>query len=262
LLEYFLRDDQTRIIFLHLESLSRGRELFELAAAADKPIVIHKANISPLSREIAKSHTHSLAGDDLVADCAFRQAGMIRVRSYDELLDCVKVLLLPRLCGNRLAVVSRAGGVCVALADECHRNGFELPALSRTFHDWLKNQGRAGVISPTNPVDLGDIYDLDLYPEVFRKLLDEPQIDGIFYDVCYTPRPDQIDFHVKTFSFLHQINQRTTKPVFMSTPMSDPKVDGDLHRMLSFPYFNSSVAGLEALGKVMKAGKPRQRMPL
>ena len=256
-LEYFLKDSETQIIFLYLESFSRGRKLLDLALSSDKPILLHKSNISELSRPLAQSHTNALAGNDEVAEFALRQAGIIRVRSLEETFNCIKVLLLPVLRGNRMAVLSPGGGIGVQAADACHDNGFELPSLPNYLKEWIKAQGRSGVISPTNPIDLGDIYDPNTYQLLFDKLIKAEEIDGIYYDIGYTPMPNWMDQHIEVFRYLNKVNAFSSKPVFVRMPVFD--YHPGLSRLLEqvdIPFFQSQPGAFEAMRKVREAKKP------
>jgi acyl-CoA synthetase (NDP forming) len=257
-LEYYLADDETKIIFLHLESFSRGRAFYELACTSQKPILIHKSNTSPLSQTIARSHTNALANDDRVADFAINQAGMIRVGSLEEFLDTAKVLHLPPLKEDRLAVLSVGGGIGVMAADQCKKNGFGLPRLPRDFLDWLKSQGRAGVISPTNPIDTGDIHNFDCYPLIFDRLMEFENIDGVFYDVGHTPISPYIKQYMQIAQYLNQANKRFSKPLYVRMPVYDHPGISELIESLDFPFFRSLPGAFQAMGRVRDAQKAKQ----
>jgi acetate---CoA ligase (ADP-forming) len=257
-LEYYLKDTDTQIIFLYLEGFSRGRELFDLARFSEKPILLHKSNTSELSRTIARSHTNALADDDEVTESALRQAGMIRVKSLEETFNCIKVLLLPELAGNRMAVLSTGGGIGVQAADACHENGFELPSLPNDIKELLKARGRAGIISPTNPIDLGDIYDPNTYPTLFDKLIQADTIDGIYFDPGCVPMPSLIDYFIEVFRYLNEVNARSSKPVFVRVPLFDYPGVSRLIEHMKIPLFQSLPGAFEAMRKVMEAKKNKQ----
>ncbi len=249
-LRYYLKDKDTRIIFAYLESFSRGREFLELARSATKPILVQKANTSALSRSIALSHTHALAGDDRVVASSLRQAGVVRIRSLEDFLNCVKVLLLPPLKGNRLSVLSHGGGIGVMAADECHRNHFELPSLPQSFIAFVQKKGSADVITLTNPVDLGVVYDFGVYPDIMEKLLEMPGIDGIVYDGGFTPPPGDFEIFGALYRNLSRLQKRSSKPVFIRIPFYDAPGIKDLTANLSIPFFQSSPGMFEAMRKV------------
>lgn len=179
LLPYLAEDPGTRVIFLYLEGIGRGRELLEAARRSAKPVVALKANVAEASAAIARSHTAALASDDRVLDAAFRQAGILRVRELGQFVLCAKAFALPALRGENLAVASMSGGVSVLAADACARWGFRLPSLPRGLLEEIERRGRGGVIRLGNPLDLGDIYDPNAVLLLMEGLLALAEIDGV-----------------------------------------------------------------------------------
>ena len=178
-LEYLGRDVSTEVICMYLEDAARGRELLETARAVDKPILAYKANVEPLTRESAQSHTAALANDDDVLSGAFEQAGILRVDRLAHLAGYAKVFNLPPLRGNRVALVSPTGGILVLASDQCARRGFEFPSLPPSLVEDIKAHLRAGVINISNPVDLGDVHDADARVYIIDRLLEQDFIDGV-----------------------------------------------------------------------------------
>jgi acyl-CoA synthetase (NDP forming) len=179
-LSYLLDDDETEIILLYLESITRGRELLELAAETTKPIVIQKVNRYPATSEIAMYHTQALATDDRVVDAAFREAGIVRAQSYREAIDWVKILTLPPMRGNNLVIISRSGGVAISTADFAIESKFTLYPLSEAFLNKVQEKSGPNVIKRTNPLDLGDFLNFDLFVGITEDALKEGA-DGIFF---------------------------------------------------------------------------------
>ena len=189
-LEYLISDPATDIIGLYLENIRDGRRLMDLAAGTAKPVVLLKANRSPESREIARFHTSALAGDDRIVDEAMKQAGIHRVESLKEMVDVFKVFSLKPLKGLRLAVIARSGGHAVLSADSAYHHGFTLASFSNQFFSMLSEKTRAGVIRRTNPVDLGDVFDLNVYLEITEKALQEDGVDGVLVVHSYAVGSD------------------------------------------------------------------------
>ena len=184
-LSYFMSDPETRIIGMYLENLTDGRRLMELARQTDKPVVILKANRSATSHEIAQFHTTALAGDDEVATAAMKQAGIHRAQTLQEMTDAFKVFTLPPIRGRKIGVVCRSGGQAVLLADAVHHHGFELAGFSDQLFDYVRKEVRAGVIRMTNPLDLGDVYDIRFYIRIIEKALQEPDVNGLVFGHTY-----------------------------------------------------------------------------
>jgi acetyltransferase len=170
-LAYLLEDRGTEIVCLYLESISNGPRLLDLARGSRKPVVIHKANRSQASRSVAFSHTAALADDDRVVSAAFRQAGILRAETFRDLIAVAQGLALPPVRGDDLVVISRSGGHAVIAADAAERYGFRLEPLPEAFAAKVRHLFSADVIAPTNPLDLGTIYDFDLYARIVEGCL-------------------------------------------------------------------------------------------
>jgi acyl-CoA synthetase (NDP forming) len=155
LLDYLADDPDTKVIAMHLEVIREGRLFLQKAreTAARKPIIVLKPGRTRESRRAMASHTGSLAGEDHVYDGAFKQAGVIRVDSFRELIDIPKVFATqPLPGGHRLAIVTISGGAGVMGIDIASAHGLALARLSPTTLERL-----AGIspVLASNPVDLG-----------------------------------------------------------------------------------------------------------
>jgi acetyltransferase len=170
-LSYLLQDPGTQIICLYLESISDGRELLRLARSSTKPIIIHKANRSQASEHVAFSHTAALADDDRIVSAAFRQVGIFRSEDFRESVAIAQGLSLPPVRGNNLVIISRSGGHAVIAADAAERYGFRLMPLPSEFLERARSLLRTDVITLANPIDLGVIFDFDLYAWIVEECL-------------------------------------------------------------------------------------------
>lgn len=178
-LKYLLDDPHTGIVLVYLESISDGRRLFDLARASAKPIIVHKANRGEASRSVAFSHTAALADDDRVVSAAFRQAGILRADGFRDAVAMAQGLVLPAARGRDLMVISRSGGHAVVAADLAERYGFRLGPLPPEFADAVRAMFAADVIAPTNPLDLGTIFDFDLYAQIVERCLESLAPDAV-----------------------------------------------------------------------------------
>ncbi|MDR2018686.1 MAG: acetate--CoA ligase family protein [Syntrophobacterales bacterium] len=190
-LEYLVSDPGTRAIGLYLESFSDGRRLIVTASATEKPVVLLKANRSPSGREIARFHTTALAGDNLIAQAAIKEAGIHQVDSLAEMMDVYKAFSLPLIKGKRLALIARSGGHGVLSGDAAFRYGFELAELSENFFTAAKGK-KINVIRATNPLDVGDVYDLDSYSDILTWALEEKGVDGVVFVITYSSETDGV----------------------------------------------------------------------
>ncbi len=181
LLEYLIDDDETGIICMYLEGITDGRRLMEIARRTSKPILVHKSNTCELASEIAHSHTASLSGDDAVVSAALEQVGIARFDDANTLVNYLKILPLPRLRGNRLAVLSRSGGHAVIAADACEKEGFSLVRFPEPFLREIEKHFRASVIRLTNPLDLGDLFDFGVYTRIVEETLKLDGVDAVVF---------------------------------------------------------------------------------
>ena len=197
-LQYLSLDPDTEVIGVYLESFTDGRGFMDLACSAGKPIILLKANRGKGSGEIARFHTTALAGDDEVADAAMTQAGVQRVNNFREMIDCFKIFSLPPVRGRRLVLVTRSGGHGVLSADAVERHGFTLAELPEEVLQAMR-QKKANVIRATNPLDVGDVYDMDSYPDILRMMLREENVDAVVFIVTYSSESDgaQIERFIK-----------------------------------------------------------------
>lgn len=180
-LSYLLADDQTHVICMYLESLTDGRALFELARNSRKPILLYKANVYESSARIARSHTAALANDDRIVSAAAAQAGVIRCASLRQMVECVKAFALPPVRGRNLIIFARSGGHAVIAADAAAAHDFCLAPFDTDFLERARRTFRADVLEPTNPLDLGLIFDFDVCGRLLEETLATTRPDAVLY---------------------------------------------------------------------------------
>jgi acetyltransferase len=243
-LKYLIQDPQTEIIGLYLESLEDGRELMELARSTTKPIILHKANIGEGSRQIAKLHTAALANDDKIVDAALKQADVVRTKDFRSFANAVKILSLPPMKGNNLVIISRSGGIAIVAADLAEIHGFRLFPLSEAFQERVHDFFRAKVIRPTNPLDLGDLFDFDLYVKILEEALKIKEVDGIIFYHGATGEEKEpsrkLIKAVKEYSFGYQ------KPVALWYMTEEAEL-ASIKRTTDYPIFTEPEDTLAAL---------------
>jgi acetyltransferase len=245
-LSYLLDDPGTEMVILYLESISNGPRLLELARGSAKPIVIHKANRSQASRSVAFSHTAALADDDRVVTAAFHQAGIIRAEGFRDLVAVAQGLALPPVRGDDLVVISRSGGHAVVAADAAERYGFRLNPLPEAFSSRVRELFRADVITPTNPLDLGVIFDFDLYARIVEATLQALSPSAILlintYGTAEAEGADRLAHRVD------EIVRETKRPVAFiaySRARERDKLQGEIHMPL-FYEIEEALRGLAA----------------
>jgi acetyltransferase len=188
LIDYFGNDPETSSIVIYMESLTHTRKFMSAARAfaRTKPIIVLKAGKSAAGAKVALSHTGTLAGNDLAFEAAFRRAGIIPVNTIEELFNAAQALALqPRPKGNRLAIITNAGGPGVLATDHLVAQGGELAKLNESTLKKL-NEVLPAAWSHGNPVDvLGDA-GAKRYKEATEAVLKDPNVDGAL--VVLTPQ--------------------------------------------------------------------------
>ncbi len=245
LLEYLIEDEGTKLIFLYLESMTNGRRLMEIARRSPKPILAFKANIGELGQRIAASHTASLSSDDKVVDAALRQAGIVRVHDATSLGNNLKILRLPPMKGNNLAIISRSGGHAVIAADACELSGFDLATFPDSFLREIERHFRASVIRLTNPLDLGDLFDLDVYAQIVQQTLELEAVDGVVFLHTSLSRAEHQASRL-LLERLMEMTLRYSKPVAMYISTAAHEVNY-LKTNYDFPVFTRVVETIRAL---------------
>ena len=245
MLEYLIGDPGTKVIFMYLESIGDGRRLMEVARKSKKPILGFKANIGNYGQNIAASHTASLSSDDKVVEAAFLQSGITRTRDATSLANNLKIMELPPMKGKNLAIISRSGGHAVIASDACELAGFNLAPFPESFLREIERYFRASVIRLTNPLDLGDLFDLDLYAKIVEQTLQLEGVDGVVF--LHTSL-SQVE-HLKSRELLKrfmELVREYEKPVayYLSADASEVNY---LKQNYPFPIFTQVVETIRAL---------------
>ncbi len=187
LLQYWEEDPDTDVILLYLESFGNPRKFARLArrVARTKPIVAVKSGRTGAGRRAASSHTAALATPDDTVDALFRQAGVIRVETLEDLFDTARVLLhQPLPAGRNVGIVGNAGGPGILSADACAGAGLVVPELApetqEALHAFLHPGAAVG-----NPVDLVASATASDYERAIATVIADPGIDALL--VNYVP---------------------------------------------------------------------------
>ena len=187
LLNYWETDPGTDVILLYLESFGNPRRFARIArrVGRTKPIVAVKSGRSPAGTRATSSHTGALVASDVTVDALFRQAGVIRTDTLEELFDVASLLAnQPVPAGNRVAVITNGGGAGVLCADSCEAEGLALPP----FGDETQAQLRAVLpaeASVQNPVDMIAAATADQYRRAVAIAAADPGVDALI--VIFVP---------------------------------------------------------------------------
>jgi acetyltransferase len=187
-MEHLSGDPETRVILGYVESIDDGTRF--LAAAREvtpkKPVILVKAGATAAGARAAASHTGSLAGSDRAYAAAFRQGGILRADTVEELFDlALGFAMQPMPSGERLLIVTNAGGPGILAADTAELLGVTLADVAPDLRQRL-----LGAVPPTaalgNPVDIVGDARADRYREVLAAVRGTPSVDSVL--VLLTPQ--------------------------------------------------------------------------
>jgi acetyl coenzyme A synthetase (ADP forming)-like protein len=181
LLEYWELDDATQLVLLYVESFGNPRKFSRVAhrVARRKPVLAMKSGTSRAGARAAGSHTAALAGSNAAVDALFREAGVLRADTLEELLDVASLLSrqpLPE--GRRVGVLTNAGGLGILCADACEAAGLELPSLTDD------GQAKLRALLPeeasvANPVDALGSATAEVFGAALPVMLADPGVDAV-----------------------------------------------------------------------------------
>ncbi len=264
IIQFWETDPETDIGLLYLESFGNPRKFARLARrfTRTKPLVVVKSGRTEAGARGASSHTAAMASSDVLAATLFRQAGIIRVDTLEQLFNVARVLThQPLPTGRRVAIVGNSGGPGILTADACEGAGLEVPELSDEVKQRLREVLPAGA-AVGNPVDLVADSGPEEYEAALRIVLEQEDIDAVI--IIYTD-PLVSDPAEVSEAIRRAVADGPPKPVlatFLSVE-SGPVLevtspDGDDR---SIPVFPFPEAPAVALGRIADLGVWRQRDP-
>ena len=249
LLEAWGDDSESRVILIYVEGLPDGQKFMQVArkVTRDKPVVAIKSGVTKSGSRAVSSHTGSLAGSEAAYKAAFQQAGVIRAASMEALFDYARAFAYqPLLKGDRIGIVTNAGGPGILATDALEHADLEIPRLARETMEALEDY-LPGAASAANPVDvLGDAL-ADRYEHATRLVLADPNVDGLI--VIVTPQAmTEIE---KTAHVVGQMAQETDKPI-LGCFMGEARIEAGVkvlrqYGVPNYPFPERAAAALAAM---------------
>src|SRR5689334_10853807 len=227
LLRYWESDDATEVILLYLESFGNPRRFSQIArrVGKKKPIVVVKSGRSKAGARATSSHTGALiAASDITVDALFRQSGVIRTDTLEELFDVATLLAnQPLPNGRRVGIITNAGGPAILCADACEARGLEVPLLT----DFSQTQLRS-VLKPeasvANPVDMIASATAAQYREAIRTVGSDPHIDSLIV-IFVPPLVTRVEEVAQVISEeVAALNQNKPLATVLMSPLKPPAV--------------------------------------
>ncbi|MBI5958399.1 MAG: acetate--CoA ligase family protein [Chloroflexi bacterium] len=222
----FVDDPESRVILAYIEGLPKGAEFVKVAreVTRKKPILVLKSGVTDAGSRAVSSHTGSLAGSERAYDAAFYQSGVLRMDSLEQLFDAGRAFAnQPLLKGDRIAIVTNAGGPGILATDTLERAGMRLAKFDAETIKKIKAV-LPEAASAANPVDvLGDARS-DRYAAAMELVAADPNVDGM---ICIVT-PQAMTEIVETANAIGQLSQRFDKPLlgaFMGEERAKAGVD-------------------------------------
>ncbi len=249
LMEAWEGNPNAKVMIAYVEGLRDGRRFMDVARRVTQhtPVIAVKSGNTEAGSRAVSSHTGSLAGSNRAYDAAFRQTGVLRASSIQELFDyAIGFAYQPVLRGNRIAIVTNAGGPAIMATDALESSGLKLASLSKETIEHLQaNLPEAA--NTYNPIDvLGDAR-ADRYALGIEAALRDPNVDGLI--VILTPQVmTRIEETAREIGRLAALNDKPVVACFMGEARVSPGIDilTEL-RVPNYPFPERAAAALRAM---------------
>ncbi|NLF74619.1 MAG: CoA-binding protein [Chloroflexi bacterium] len=204
-------DPESHVILAYVEGVPNGQEFIQVAreVSRKKPILVLKSGVTESGSRAVSSHTGSLAGSEAAYDAAFSQSGVLRMDSLQELFDNGRAFAnQPLLKGDRVAIITNAGGPGILATDMLEHKGMRLARFESDTIQKIKDV-LPEAASAVNPVDvLGDALS-DRYGAALELVAADPNVDGM---ICILTPQAMTDI-VETANVIGKLSQRIDKPI-------------------------------------------------
>lgn len=281
-LEYFENDRDTKAIAMYVEGIRRGPEFIRTArrVARKKPIVALYVGGTEAGARAGASHTAAMSGPDEVYDGVFRQAGVLRAGTFEELFDWSWTLaMMPPPKGTNMAVLTNSGGPGGTIADACSRLGMQVPVLHEEMQEEIR-KSLPHTASPRNPIDVTFAIDgPNLFLNKIPKLLfSSPDIHGLLIYGVFSAdvfvqyseesglslpaTPDEMrGFEDRLAEKFSQIPGEFGKPI-VGTTFFTRNEDRMIRRLqdLGMPFLPSPERAASAMGALYRYGKIKEKL--
>ena len=265
LLRYYHKDPNTDVVMIYMEELSRDAEQFirevrEMTSGTNPTHVLAiKSGTSDAGAAAAASHTGSLAGADAIYDAILTQAGIIRCQTVNELFDYAQAFAARKaLRGDRIAIVTNAGGPGIIATDMSENSGLQLARFTdetiRELHRYLPSTANFH-----NPVDVIGDAARDRYENTLATVLSDPNVDGVL--IILTPQ--SMTDVVGTAEAIVKIAKNSMKPIVCSfMGIIDVSVGVKLLQKNHLPVYHFPESAARAMGALYQGTRWQSRRTL
>ena len=260
---YLVEDENTRAIAGFVEGFKQPHQLLAVARKAaerNKPLIILKGGRSEVSQRAAATHSGSLAGSAEVIDAAFRQSGIVSVRSLNELIDTISVFSCNGFVkhysgGRRIGVLSGSGGECTLVSDAAASVGLEVPELTESTKSHLQ-VAVADFGNMNNPLDgTGAMYDDEkIFPRLLQALIEDANIDVVTINLeANDPRPKELKSGNRFAQAIETAAAASKKPIACFSSVVGGPVDPEILlplRQAGVPLMEGAECATAAIGNL------------
>jgi acetate---CoA ligase (ADP-forming) len=230
-------DEDTKVILGYIEGVGDGRKFMDVATQVSKkkPVIILKSGITSSGAKAASSHTGALAGREAAFDAAFKQSGVIRAHTINELFNYALAFAnqpLPQ--SPNVAIITNSGGPGILAADACDKSDLKLAPPHKEIVDELRTF-LPPVASFYNPVDILGDAGSDRYEKAIKTVLKDDKIHGIL--VLLTPTAT-VDVEATALAVANSANE-TDRPILTSF-MGKKSIEEAAKTLLSYGVPNYS----------------------
>lgn len=254
-ISYLSEDENTEVIAVFMEGVKDGEKFItalKLCREKKKPLVVFKVGRSKQAARTAIAHTGSLTGVDQVCEAIFRQYGVIRAGTLDELFEIAGGLVKSKkiVCGNRLGILSLSGGSAGIIADLCHDLGIDIPDFSPITTQKIKIilPPHASVANPVDPTS-GFLRDFKVFNKLYDVMAADENVDLIFIAIPAL-EPDVGEQVART---IVEFSYQAKKPVVVCWYTGSVNKEGiKILRESNLPFFTSFEIALRYVKAITK----------
>lgn len=247
-MDYLIEDEETHVIAVFLESIRQPAQFARIAQKAlarKKPIIALKVGKSEISARAAKAHTGALVGSDAINDAVFKQLGIIRVDSLEDLLITAEVLGYSKpITGRRMGLVTPSGGACDILADRSHEEHILLPDFARETVQGLQHL-LPEFSTIHNPLDVTGyiVIDRTLQQRTLEVVVHDPGLDFLVYlsePPRVEPPAELLPVYLQTYTAIGNLIRQSHLPIVI---LANTSID-----LTPFGQYLSDRAGIHFVG--------------
>ncbi len=262
-LEYIATQDRSKVVTLYLESIENVSEFRKVAAKLSrrKPVIALKAGSSVSGARAASSHTGALASPDRAATALFKQTGVIRAETVEDMFHyALAFSTQPVPDGNRVAIITNAGGPAIMATDAVEKFGLQMAQLSdrtrKALREFLPEEA-----SIRNPVDMIASANEKTYQQTLSTVLQDQSVDAVFVIIVRPPVNTTPEMIAEKFKSLLS-NQENRKPVFIILMANHDQQCGlPLFQEMNLPVYDYPEAAVKSMATMVNFRENSRKRP-